>query len=134
MKTMGKIITGVLIVSVIFMYIKNRKEYSEKELKKTCDVGIQTESIYTNNILDDLYTEEKTYNDIDESKNGLLIEEEYIQTENLDIQEVENLDSPSSEHSELNNLNVIELKDLAKLQNIKGYSRMKKAELIEILS
>ena len=111
------------------MYIKNRNcnENAQKEIlkesKKTCDIAIQTESIYMDRILDGIHAEEKLEN-LD-----VIFEENYAV-----IQEVENLDSPSSEHSEPENMSVIELKNLAKLQNIKGYSRMKKSELIEILS
>ena len=124
MKTMGKIITGVLIISVIYMYIKNTNKTTKKETKDVC---IQTENMDI--IRHKHYAEEKL-----ENLDVIFEEDQVVEDDNADIQEVENLNSPSSEHTEPENMSVIELKNLAKEQNIKGYSRMKKAELIEILS
>lgn len=129
MKTMGKIITGVLIISVIYMYIKNtKKETKEKETKDVC---LQTESIYMDIIRDELLAEEKLDLICEDSEDDVIPkEDEYIQKEESQIEEVENL----SPENGLISMSVIELKELAKQQNVKGFSRMKKSELIEILS
>ena len=160
MKTMGKIITGVLIISVIYMYIKNtKKETKEKETKDIC---IQTEPIYME---DELLAQEKLDSDT-EKKNSEIednydivkenfediqneesstqenfediqneesqIQDDYIQNEESQIQEISSC--LSSQENGLKDMSVIELKEFARLQQIKGYSRMKKAELVQILS
>ena len=135
MKTMGKIITGVLIISVIYIYIKNSKKTTKKE-KITYDICIQTDVCEDHLVFQDLDTiNEENVLDVStviEEENNTI--DEYIQKETSCIEEVENLSSPISQDNSLKNMNVIDLKELAKEQNIKGYSRMKKADLIEILS
>lgn len=161
MKIMGKIITGVLIVSVIFIYIKKHKEAAYINTK---EIAIQTEEIdksydiiteqlieeeqelpeeRSTEMIDGIPESSKETNtemiyensDLPGVLNTEMIDEEYIQNEDSDITQVENLTSPSSEaDSLLKSMNLIELKELAKEQDIKGISRMKKAELIKILS
>ena len=140
MKTMGKIIAGVLIVGVIYMYMKNNKTTMKKDTK-TKDISVQTDSLIDEPILkDELYViEAEEYIQKEES----LIEEVKQLTSNsisADVEQVEEhthieeVSSPVSQNDGIRNMSVIELKELAKEQNVKGYSRMKKAELIEILS
>ena len=135
---MGKIITGVLIVSVIYLYIKKRK----KEATKKENIATQTEPIIKDEVLPIQKIDSCMYS-ISEEILSNSEEEEYIQTEESQIQEVEQLSQDrtnvsdteeESQANELKNMSVIELKELAKQQNIKGFSRMKKTELIEILS
>ena len=132
MKTMGKIITGVLIVSVIFMYIKNTKKHTiTKDIctqTESTDSGQQLEIIEENESIDESIDEE---NESIDEENDL---DDYIQNEVSQIEEVENLSSPVSQDNELTRMSVIELKERARVQQIKGYSKLKKAELIEILS
>ena len=157
MKTMGKIITGVLIISVIYMCIKNTKKTTQKEIT-TSDICIQTDiskdHLVSQGLLDTtneennfnvhkdefeptVIEEENNFNVHKDKFEPTVIEEEnntideYIQKEELCIEEVSN---PMSQDSELKNMSVVDLKELAKHQQIKGYSRMKKVELIEILS
>lgn len=149
MKTMVKILTGVLIVSVI-MYINKKNKF-----KETVNIETQTDSctqetnyeIEEELILikeeDEILNEEELMLIQEEDK--ISIEEELILNEEEDkilneeediILNEEQIEEENMEvnFSELNNMNVCELKELAKQQDIKVVSRMKKADLIKILS
>ena len=134
MKTMGKIITGIIIVSVIFVCIKKSKE----NIKKLNNVSTQTESNLESII------EEEEINETEEEENSEEEEHEISESEISEINETEEKEISESEiiesevvlgtEEELENMSVIELKELAKIQNIKGFSRMKKSDLIQSLS
>ena len=125
MKTISKLITGVIIVSVIYIYIKNTKTTQKHNTKDICT---QTESdmhMELDEIASDI---EDKLNVIEESNSDIETEDEYIHNEESHIEEVENLSNQMSQDNGLRNMNVVELKELAKEQQVKGYSRMKKSE------
>ena len=149
MKTMGKIITGIIIVSVIFVCIKKSKE----NIKKLNNVSTQTESNLESIIEEEEINEteeeensEEEEHEISESEINETEEEEHeiSESEISEINETEEKEISESEiiesevvlgtEEELENMSVIELKELAKIQNIKGFSRMKKSDLIQSLS
>ena len=127
MKTAGKIILSVIIVSVIYTYIRNTK--IEKSISKINTNTVSTQTDFVPECTE-AYSQEKVYSISEETYSDSEKEDEYIQKEESQIEEVENL----SQDNGLKSMSVMDLKDLAREQQIKGFSRMKKIELIEILS
>ena len=119
---MAKFLTGILIVGIIYMYIN--------KMNDTVNAETQTE--------EEPYSQQVDLSTIEEEP-----EEEYIHQEESFLEQVEELsdttstnciDTTSTDCTDFNQMSVIELKEMAKIQNIKGYSRMKKSDLIEKLS
>ena len=144
MKTMGKIITGVLIVSVIYIYIQNTKKRVTKEICAQTDeidkinFGQQYNTIIEEGNQEKINFGQQFNTIIEENGNQenmkIIDESNELICEETDLDLLIDVSSPVSQDNELTCLSVIELKDLARVQQIKGYSRMKKAELIQILS
>ena len=129
MKLSGKIITGIVIVGIIYVYYRNK---SMKIVLKT-DESTQTD--FMEPIIEELTLEQQDHKVSYEIK-----KEEYINTLNS-IREEETTEqiiddnhySSEEDNQTIINYSVLELKEMAKEQKIKGYSKMKKAELIEKL-
>ena len=141
MKISGKLITGIVIVGILYVYLK---KVPIKTLVSKRDMSTQTDFMET--IIEELTLEKQDqevsneinkeeYKDIAPKHNYQIIDYSYYSEEELKDQEdivVEEQEDCIVEESTLN-YSVIELKEMAKEQKIKGFSRMKKAELIEKL-
>ena len=121
MKIHIKFLSGALIVGVLIYILRRDNKYYILKANKETQTDIE---------FSEKYTQIYELNKIEEVQNE----------ENNEVQNKENNEAQNEENNEVQNeynflyeMTSNELKEYAKLHNIKGISRLKKSQLIEII-
>lgn len=122
----------IVIIIMLYQYDKYKKHRDKEKVeaeriivKMNKDIIETTKSI---NLLKPQETELKL------AIESMRAEHDQLQKELAEIKGVEDIDLEHEEAIDVTNLSVKELHGLAKERKIRGYSRMPKAKLIELLS
>ena len=126
-----KLITGVMANAIVEANGGKLVDYNKEDEK---DVNIMEKALETVKKREDRRKENKNFKSNRPENKERNFKKEVKKEEVKEVKEVKTpVEEVKSESKDLDKMTVAELRDLAKAKDIKGYSTMKKAELLEAL-